>query len=423
MDRMDTCVPGTRRISARFFDVILCVSRALDLLSPELSDHHLRVAYAAARLAEELGLDIEEKQDVVIAGALHDVGAVSSSLRLSLQDYSVSMPMAEAEPSLPGLHHHGHDGYMLLHGFHPFARAAEAIRYHHVEWNHAQGNEFGGDPVPFLSHILHLADRVAVLPDDRHNILEQSTRIRQTINEGIHTRYHPHVVAAFNSVSLSESFWLDLASEHKEEIIRSHFGQHNVALDLDELYELARLFGRIIDYRSPYTAIHSSMVSARSEYIAGLLGMDGQGTRLIGVAGFLHDLGKLAVPAEILDKPGTLTAEEMLIVRKHPYYTHRILSLVPGLEEVNTYASLHHERLDGQGYPFRRRSIPMGSRIIAVADVFTAISEERPYRRAMDRAKALATLDQFAREGALDGDIVSLVRVHFDDLKASCGQA
>lgn len=419
MDDLHAKRAGAKCINARFFDVILCVSRALDLLNPALSDHHLRVAYVAARLAEELGLDIDDRQDVVIAGALHDVGAVSVSLRLSLQDYPITALSSEIDPSLPDVHLHGFDGYRLLRDFPPFAMAAEAVRYHHVEWKHAQGNEFGNEPVPFLSHILHLADRVAVLPIDGHNILEQSAAIRQTIFDDEHTRYHPHIVAAFGNVSLSESFWLDLVSEHKEEIIRSYFGQHNVSLGLDELYELARLFGRIIDYRSPYTAIHSSMVSARSEYIAGLLGMDKQGTKLIGIAGFLHDLGKLAVPAEILDKPGTLTAEEMLIVRKHPYYTHRILSLVPGLEEVNTYASLHHERLDGQGYPFRKRAIPMGSRIIAVADVFTAISEERPYRSAMNRTKALATLDQFARDSALDGDIVSLVRVHFDDLKAS----
>ncbi|HEY0845869.1 MAG TPA: HD domain-containing phosphohydrolase [Noviherbaspirillum sp.] len=419
MDDLHTRRQSRNSIDVRFFDVILCVSRALDLLSPELSDHHLRVAYVAARLAEELGLDIKEKQDVVIGGALHDVGAVSSSLRLSLQDYAVSAHAIGNGPALSEVHLHGFDGCLLLRDFPPFANAAEAIRYHHVEWNHAAGNQLGHGAVPFLSHILHLADRVAVLPDERQNVLEQSAAIRATIFEGEHSRYHPHVVAAFNSVSLSESFWLDLISEHKEEIIRSHFGHHNVALSLDELYELARLFGRIIDYRSPFTAIHSSMVAARSEHIAGLLGMDAQGTRLIGIAGFLHDLGKLAVPAEILDKPAKLTEKEMLIIKKHPYYTHRILSLVPGLEEVNTYASLHHERLDGLGYPFRRRTIPVGSRIIAVADVFTAVSEMRPYRTAMERAEALATLDQFANDGALDGDIVSLVRVHFDELKAA----
>ena len=396
-------------IHVKFFDVILCVSRALDLLSPELSDHHLRVAYVAVRLAEELGLDLQEQQDVVIGGALHDVGAVSTGLRQALQMY---LPRAE----LADVHRHGMEGYLLLRDFPLFTRAAEAIRYHHVEWNHKKGSEIGGEPVPLASHILHLADRVAVLPDERRNILAQGPEIRRKIAEATPSRFHPTVEAAFSNVSLSESFWLDLVSPHKEEIIRARFGHHNVELSLDQLYDLARLFGRIIDYRSPYTAVHSSMVSSHAERIAGFLGVDLPKQRIIGIAGFLHDLGKLSVPAEILDKPGRLSPEEMFIVKQHPYYTYRILATVPGLEEVNNYASLHHERLDGHGYPFRKRTMPLGARVIAVADVFTAISEKRPYREGMSRSDALALLEKMVREGALDGEIVDTVRRHVDDL-------
>lgn len=134
------------------------------------------------------------------------------------------------------------------------------------------------------------------------------------------------------------------------------------------------------------------------------------------MAGNLHDIGKLAVPTEILDKPGKLTPQEMFIIRQHPYYTHRILSTVPGLETVNTWASLHHKRLDGRGYPFRPRELPLGSRIIAVADIFTAITENRPYRRGMDRLQCLAVLDQLVAEGAIDGDVVAVLRHDFDQI-------
>lgn len=402
---------SSSNINVRFFDVVLCVSRGLDLLSPHLSDHHLRTAYVAARLAEELGLGRSERQDVVIAGALHDVGAVSTTYRLALQDYAVS-------DQLDNIHVHGTQGYRLLRDFPPFAKAAEVIRYHHVEWNNERGSEFNGQPVPLTSHILHLADRVAVLPESDLHILQQSDEIRRNIASGAHVRFHPLVAEAFESMSLSEAFWFDLVSQHKEEIIRERFGHHNMVLDLAQLYEFARLFGRIIDFRSPFTAVHSSMVAARAERIAQLLGIDSQQTRLIGIAGFLHDVGKLAVPAEILDKPGKLTREEMCIVKQHPYYTHRILSTVPGLEEVNSFASLHHERLDGQGYPFRKRTIPFGARIIAVADVFTAVSEQRPYRPGMTRSAALSLLDQLVRDGALDGDIVATLRADVDELRA-----
>ncbi|HAT31275.1 MAG TPA: hypothetical protein DCW29_10620 [Janthinobacterium sp.] len=137
-------------------------------------------------------------------------------------------------------------------------------------------------------------------------------------------------------------------------------------------------------------------------------------TSLIGVAGYLHDIGKLAIPSTILDKPGKLTEAEMLIIKKHPYHTHQILAMVPGLEMVNTWACLHHERLDGGGYPFRARDIPLGSRIIAVADIFTAITEDRPYRKGMDRAQCLSTLNNLVAERAIDGDIVGLLHNDFD---------
>jgi HD-GYP domain-containing protein (c-di-GMP phosphodiesterase class II) len=403
-------------IDVKFFDVILCVSRALDLLSAQLSDHHLRVAYIGACLADQLGLSIEEKQDIIIAGALHDVGAVSSSVRLSLLDYQLSMYQWDSFQTLENLHRHGFDGYMLLRDFAPFANAAEAIRFHHVAWNYERGMEFNGAPVPFASHILHLADRIAVLPDEQRDILEQAGEIRKRIGEGVGSLYREDIFAAFEEASCSESFWLDLASQRKEEIVRSRFGIHNLSLDLDHLYELAGLFGRIIDYRSPFTAAHSNLVAHTSERLARLLHLDGYQIRQIGIAGFLHDLGKLAVPSEILDKPGKLTYQEMLVIKRHPYHTHRILSMVPGLNDINTFASLHHERLDGKGYPFRTQDIPLGARIISVADVLTALTEKRPYRPRMSRPESLAVLDALAADKAIDGDIVALVRQNFDEL-------
>lgn len=97
-------------------------------------------------------------------------------------------------------------------------------------------------------------------------------------------------------------------------------------------------------------------------------------------------------------------------------FTHQILSMVPGLETVNTWASLHHERLDGRGYPFRTRDIPLGARIVAVADIFTAITENRPYRAGMERTQCLAVLDQLVSDGAIDGDVVAVLRGDFEEI-------
>jgi HD-GYP domain-containing protein (c-di-GMP phosphodiesterase class II) len=384
------------------------------MLSPALTDHHLRVAYVGASLATELGLDPEDTREIAIAGALHDVGAESLATRISLLRRSLSRDEHCCSMRGDAVHQHAIDGSKLLCDFPPFANAARAIRFHHVDWDFGRGEEAFGEQVPLSSHILRLADQAAVLPQGDRFILNQAASIRSAIAKGAGRLYKAELVDAFAAASSRESFWLDLASPYKEEIIRPHFGEHGVALDSGELYELARLFGRIIDYRSRYTATHSAKVATAAELLAGLAGMDEQQKRILGLAGYLHDLGKLAVPSEILDKPGRLTQREELVARQHAYHTRRILSMVPGLEQVSLYAALHHERLDGGGYPFRSRDIPLGARIVAVADIFSAVTEDRPYRAGMTWEQSIGVLDELVRNGGLDGGIVALVRNHSD---------
>jgi HD-GYP domain-containing protein (c-di-GMP phosphodiesterase class II) len=402
-----------QHISVRYFDVVLSVSRALDLLSSAFSDHHHRVAYASARIGEALGLPRQSVCDLAVAGALHDAGAISMLTRLSLLNYSLTTYHSGAQ-SGESVHQHGFDGAVLLQDFAPFASAAHAIRYHHVDWEHGRGREFAGEEVPLASHILHLADRVSVVPEEGGSILAQSDAIRALVAEGAGSLYTPELVDAFLDVSVPEAFWLDLVCPYKEEVLRPYFGAQEVDLASDALYELARLFGRLIDYRSPFTATHSANVAQVAETLAELLGISQEERRLIGVAGYLHDLGKLAVPAEILDKPNALSAREVHLVRQHPYYTYRILSMIPGFEDIGIYAAMHHERLDGTGYPFHRRDVPLGARLVAVADVFSALSEDRPYRAGMNWDDSLTILDQMAVSGALDSDVVGLVRDNRD---------
>jgi HD-GYP domain-containing protein (c-di-GMP phosphodiesterase class II) len=408
-------VRSVEKIKVSLLDMVLCLARAIDFLHMEISEHHLRVAYIASCLAEELGLGAQQVQDVMIAGALHDLAAVCSPAWARLLDDALLRDMPGRHPASGDMHRHGFEGYLMLRDFQPFSQAAGAIRFHHVDWDSGRGGELDGEAIPLASHILRLADQIAVMPDDAGNILEQAAAIRRTVAAGSGRLFHPDAVTAFEERSTRESFWLDMTSRHKEQILRHRYGQSTVVLELDDLHRLSGIFGRIIDYRSSFTATHSSGVAATSENLAAQLGMESE-KRLIGVAGYLHDIGKLAVPAGILDKPGKLTQQEILIVKQHPYYTHQILSMVPGLEHVNTWASLHHERLDGTGYPFRPCAIPPGSRIIAVADVFTAITEDRPYRRGMNRSQCFAVLDKLVLERAIDGDIVTALRINFDEI-------
>jgi HD-GYP domain-containing protein (c-di-GMP phosphodiesterase class II) len=406
----------SEEIDVNLFDMVLCLARAIDFLHPTISEHHLRTAYIASCLAEELSLDSETIQEVLIAGALHDLAAACSPAWSGLLDAALTHDLCN-HLKVPGeLHRHGFEGYLMLRDFPPFARAAHAIRFHHVNWDDGRGAEFEGMPTPLSSHILRLADHVATLPNDAENILAQAGALSVAVAAGSPRLFHPEVAQAFVRIASSEAFWLDVTNRHKEMILKRRFGIASVALNLEGLHRLSEVFGKIIDYRSAFTAMHSSGVAATSEQLAARLGLPAAQQRLIGVAGYLHDIGKLAVPPELLGKPGKLTPHEMFIIKQHPYFTYQILAMVPGLETVNTWASLHHERLDGTGYPFRTRDIPLGSRIVAVADVFTAITEDRPYRSGMSQAQCLAVLDKLALEQAIDGDIVATLRSSFEDI-------
>lgn len=397
------------------FDMVLSFSRAMDLLHPAVSEHHLRVAYVSACIAEEMGLSEGEVQSILVAGAMHDVAAACASHARPLLDRALESDLVPSIES--NVHDHGFECYRMLSGFEQFAQAATSIRYHHVDWNHGQGKYFDGCSVPLASHILRLADRVAVLPPIGGAALIHAMEIRTAICSRAGYEFQPDVVTAFEQISVKESFWLDLTSKHKEILLKDRFGRGALHLDGDSLHALAKIFATIVDYRSSYTAVHSSVVAKVSELLAIRARLPHSRIRLVGVAGYLHDLGKLSICPTLLEKPGKLTHDEMLLFRQHPYYTRQILSAVPGLEEVTTWAALHHERLDGKGYPFRETHIPLEARIVAVADIFSAITEERPYRAGMKKSECMDVLHKLVSDGAIDGDVVSLLHADYDDLQ------
>jgi putative nucleotidyltransferase with HDIG domain len=151
-----------------------------------------------------------------------------------------------------------------------------------------------------------------------------------------------------------------------------------------------------LDARDRYTAGHSAAVAVYARDIAGRLGLSEQDQRLVHLAGLVHDIGKVGLSPGLLEKPGPLTADERLQMEEHPVIGERILAQVEGYNEVANIVRHHHERIDGVGYPDRLRgdSIPLLSRILAVADAYNAMTSQRPYRDAMPAVVARLRLAQ-----------------------------
>ena len=397
----------TEKMQVPLFDLIMCLSSAMDLVSPAVVNHHKQVAYIAYCIADEFGLPEDGRKNLVIASVLHDVGAFYLKERLELLHFESHNP-----------HYHADCGHLLLKTFTPLIDAADLIRFHHVPWNRGEGNEFRGDEVQIGSHLIHLADRIAVLIDKDKDILGQVEVICDRITGASETEFIPDLVDGFMSIANKESFWLDSVSPSLDTMMIDKINLGEVALN--DLSGLTKVFARIIDFRSEFTATHSSGVAATAEAIAKLVGFSDQDCQSMRVAGYLHDVGKLAVATEILEKPASLSSNEMHVMRSHTYHTYWTLDPIEMLDEIKCWAAYHHEHLDGSGYPFHigADDLSNGARIMAVADVFTAITEDRPYRKAMSDTNALKVLQTMSSRAKLDPDIVSQVGSYFSEINS-----
>ena len=219
------------------------------------------------------------------------------------------------------------------------------------------------------------------------------------------------------SLTKDEFIWLDLISQSPVDKVNIDLFDI-VELKMEDIIDFSRIYSQIIDFRSSFTARHSAGVAVIAEKLAKLVGFSPIECKMILVAGYLHDLGKLAIDNSVLEKPSKLNVDEFNEIRSHTYFTYQLLDRIPQFRIINEWASYHHERLDGNGYPFHIDGIhlSLGSRIMAVADVFTAITENCPYRQGMNDQHAIEVLNEMVADGGLDGKIVTLLVDHFKQI-------
>jgi HD-GYP domain-containing protein (c-di-GMP phosphodiesterase class II) len=381
------------------YDLVCAISEVADTVSPVFNNHHKRVAYIALNIAREMKLPNEEIQEIAIGSMLHDIGAFSTAERLRI----LNPDWHESE-----MDQHTLRGYNLLKGFEPLAKAATLIKYHHTDNDHSKPD------IPIGSHIIHLADSIVVLFDDRREILEQLPVVLEKIALK-HYRFPPEVFVAFTRLLKLEYVWIEAFSSSFNAVMHKRIQFSRGIIELETLRDFAQIIAHIIDFRSKFTATHSTTVAAVARELAVISGFSQRECKLMEIAGLLHDLGKLAVPNEILEKNGALNNAEFSIIRKHTYYTYAVLSKVSSLEDIAVWAAFHHERPDGTGYPFhvKDEDFPKLARMMAVADIFTALTEDRPYRAGMDRENALKILYGTNNNGCVEKSIVELVDKNF----------
>ncbi len=387
--------------SCNLSGVALVMSDFLDLVSPKLSGHHRSVAYIAMSVAERLGLPSERKEDIMLASLTHDIGALSVADRMEALDFE----FVDADS-------HARAGSRLIAACAPLSGVADIVARHH-EWHDSFVKSGLCADIALSASIVHLADRVSILLNDSSEPLSQRKKIIEKISKRSGGMFNPRVAAAFIEESRREAFWFGTLPEFRDAAI-ARFVSENGDVDLStaDMLDVAKLFCRIIDYRSSFTAAHSAGVAACASAIGGCLGLPDHEKARLETAGYMHDIGKMAVPSSLIEKRGGLADEEFNIVKSHAFYTYHLLDKLPCFSVVRDYAAMHHEKINGTGYPFKLKGgeIPTGARIVAVADVFTALSEDRPFRKALALDDTIKTIDEMASDGSLDGDITRALK-------------
>jgi putative nucleotidyltransferase with HDIG domain len=264
---------------------------------------------------------------------------------------------------------------------------AEAIRALDEHWDgRGQPRGLRGEEIPLLARILCLAQTAEIFHADGG--VAAAWEVARRRSGGW---FDPDLVDALGvclqDVAFCESLADDDVSawEPEDRLLRA---------DDTRLDGIAVAFAGVIDAKSPWTYQHSDRASVIAASLAAVLGADGAALNDLRRAALLHDVGKLAISNRILDKPGGLSAAELTVMRRHPLVTTEILERVPAFRRLAPVASAHHERLDGGGYPrgLTGHDLDMPMRVLAVADVYEAVTSERPYRAAMSSDQALAIL-------------------------------
>ncbi|MEV3831309.1 HD domain-containing protein [Aeromonas allosaccharophila] len=410
MDRVQRAAPFSLQVDLR--QVVYALSASLDMVGIGDVAHGKRVGIMAAECGRFLGMSDAERCLLFELGVLHDIG-VSSTIT---HHHLVS------EFDWESSQHHCEVGYQLLKDFRLLAPLALPIRYHHTHWHLLREMADVDSRVARQANLIFLVDRCDALAAPHYadgSLLMHTDEIRARLQDCRDEFFAPELVEAFLKASCSEAFWLQLEARSINDYMLEMLQVREPCLTSNgELKVLARIFSGIVDAKSPFTMTHSLGVSRLSRALAEQMGVGAIHCDMLEIAGLLHDLGKLRVPDEILDKPASLTKEERAVIKAHSFETYQILRHIEGFEEIACWAAYHHEEPDGEGYPFHLPASAMApeARILRVADIFQAMVQDRPYRRGLPARDALAFLQQLADQGRVDPAVVAVLADHLPQM-------
>lgn len=378
--------------------ILNILKRTYSHVQTRVMEHGLRTSYIASHLLSDMEeYSDSEKRDICILAVMHDIGAGREEIR-RIREFENRMTWE-----------HSAYGGLFIRYFTPLSEWADAIVHHHTAWRDLKDRADITEHCKMAAQMIHMCDvaDLVIHPAD-HNIQKLTDMLKQ----GNETEFEPHLAERMRAVvdrGILEGK-VEPAAPYLHWMYGAPFSDAQIRGYLDTLIYM-------IDFRSSQTVTHTvSLVSICGE-LADRMGLGAESREFLTCGARIHDLGKIAIPLEILEKPGRLTTEEMDIMRTHVKLTEDILEDAVD-ERVKRIALRHHEKLDGSGYPLglTQNELTKEERVMAVADIASALTGIRSYKEAYSKERVFCIMSEMSRDGLIDSEAVEVFERDFDEI-------
>ena len=374
--------------------ILHIISNMLKMQNAKLLDHGSRVGYLVAKMLETKGLSEKEILEGYLLGLLHDIGAYKTEEINKLIEFETK-----------NVWEHSIYGYLILDLAEIMEEKADVILYHHIPWEKIK--ELSDDKKE-LANLIFLADRVEIYLRSKHEPIAMDLLKKHSLysDDNLELFFAAEQKYDLQKRLLDGSF----INDTEKYLYRAEFPE-------EELKKWIRMVAFLIDFRSESTVTHTITMVSASISIAKQMGLGKQQLDEIYTGAYIHDLGKIAIPLEILEKPGKLTFDEMEVMKTHILLTGNIIR---GHVSDNVYkiAIRHHEKVNGEGYPYgiKAEELTLAEKIVAVADIYSALSGKRSYKEKFEKDKIISIMKQMAEREQIDKEVVNVLVENFEEI-------
>lgn len=374
------------------------IDRVMGIMNSDILDHGQIVSYIFYKMLLTNGCySNKDLAEYAMIGLLHDIGIMKTGYKMSL---------ATAENS--NIWGHSIYGYLFLKYLSPADDKAEIVLYHHLDYNkHKYIKSEYIDEAACLS----LADKMDMFMRES----KVTAMDRDYFQKNKNITFSETALKLFNRAQEKYNITSKLATGEYKQELENLFDEANFSDEYIRRYLQMIVYS--IDFRSQQTVLHALGTTTFAECIGKLMGIRGRQLEELYYGALLHDIGKIAIPLNILEAPRRLTDEEMRIMKAHVLITERILDGVID-KRIFEIAIRHHEKVDGTGYPrgLSGEELGLQERVMAVADILSALYGKRSYKDSMPKEKILAIISEDGKSGKLCNKVVSKVIERYDSI-------